>query len=163
MKRIALLLALVLCFSCFAGFAGFAVNAEEAAPSQEIQFVTVPMRATVSILYAISAEGYDSLDGLKLVVDKNGTISEVAPAGTATVNGMYCIIFQYDGLSAAEMDLAVSASVDYNGQAGESVDYSVKTFAYAYSAAGGKYVSLVEAMLKYGAAVKAMQDAKAAA
>ena len=140
--------------------AGFAVNAEEAAPSQEIQFVTVPMRATVSILYAISAEGYDSLDGLKLVVNKNGTISEVAPAGTATVNGMYCIIFQYDGLSAAEMDLTVSAYVDYNGQAGEAVEYSVSAFAEDYAAQGGKYVSLVEAMLRYGAAVKAMQDAK---
>ena len=157
MKRIALLLALVLCFSCFAGFA---VSAEGAAPSQEIEFVTVPMRATVSILYAISAEGYESLDGLKLVVDKNGATEEVAPAGTATVNGKYCIIFQYDGLSAAEMDLVVSAHVEYNGQAGEAVDYSVKTFADAYAQAGGKYVSLVEAMLRYGAAVKAMQDAK---
>ena len=160
MKKIALLLALVLCFSCFAGFG---VAAEEAAPSQEIQFVTVPMRATVSILYAISAEGYDSLDGLKLVVDKNGTISEVAPAGTATVNGMYCIIFQYDGLSAAEMDLAVSAYVDYNGQCGEAVEYSVSAFAEDYAEQGGKYVSLVEAMLRYGAAVKAMEDAKNAA
>ena len=160
MKRIALLLALVLCFSCFACFASFVVSAESAAPSQEIEFVTVPMRATVSILYAISAEGYESLDGLKLVVNKNGATDEVAPAGTATVNGKFCIIFQYDGLSAAEMELVVSAHVEYNGQAGEAVDYSVKTFADAYSAAGGKYVSLVEAMLKYGAAVKAMQDAK---
>ena len=54
----------------------------------------------------------------------------------------------------------VSAHVEYNGQAGESVDSSVKTFADAYAQAGGKYVSLVEAMLRYGAAVKAMQDAK---
>ena len=58
------------------------------------------------------------------------------------------------------MELVVSAHVEYNGQAGEAVDYSVKTFADAYAQAGGKYVSLVEAMLRYGAAVKAMQDAK---
>ena len=157
MKRIALLLALVLCFSCFAGFA---VSAEGAAPSQDIEFVTVPMRATVSILYAISADGYNGLDGLKLVVDKNGVTSEVLPAGYANVNGKYCIIFQYDGLNAAEMELVVSAHVEYNGQAGEAVSYSVKTFAEAYAAQGGKYVDLVNAMLKYGAAVKAMQDAK---
>lgn len=163
MKKIALLLALVLCFSCFAGFAGFGVAAEEAEPSQKIEFVTVPMRATVSILYAISAEGYDSLDGLKLVVDKNGVTEEVLPAGTATVNGIYCIIFQYDGLSAAEMELTVSAYVDYNGQCGEAVEYSVSAFAEDYAEQGGKYVSLVEAMLRYGAAVKAMEDAKNAA
>ena len=160
MKKIALLLALALCFSCFAGFG---VAAEEAEPSQKIEFVTVPMRATVSILYAISAEGYDSLDGLKLVVDKNGVTEEVLPAGTATVNGIYCIIFQYDGLSAAEMELTVSAYVDYNGQCGEAVEYSVSAFAEDYAEQGGKYVSLVEAMLRYGAAVKAMEDAKNAA
>ena len=156
MKRIALFLALVLCLSCFAGFAASA----EVTPSQEIDFVTVPMRATVSILYAISAEGYDSLDGLKLVVDKNGKKDEVLPAGYATVNGKSCIVFQYDGLSAAEMELEVSAHVEYNGKAGTAVSYSVKTFADAYAAQGGKYVDLVNAMLKYGAAVKAMQDAK---
>ena len=158
MKKIALLLALVLCFSCFTGLA---VSAEPTDPSQEIELVTVPMRATVSILYAISADGYSSFDGLKLVVTKNGTATEVAPAGTTEIGGKNYIVFSYDGLSAAEMELVVSAYVDYNGATGEPVEYSVATFAESYKASGGQYVYLVEAMLKYGKAVKAMLDARA--
>ena len=158
MKKIALLLALVLCFSCLAGVA---VSAEPASPSQKIELVTVPMRATVSILYAISADGYNGLDGLKLVVTKNGADAEVAPAGITTIGGKQYIVFRYDGLSAAEMELEVSAYVDYNGAVGAPVTYSVKTFADKYKTSGGQYVDLVDAMLKYGAAVKAMLDAKA--
>ena len=162
MKRtLALLLAVVLAFSSLACLTVFG-SAEAAAPSQEIVYKNISLKTNVHLLFAISAEGYESLDGLKLVVTKGDVTSEYEAAGYATIHDQKCIVFRYNGLSAAEMETVVSVHVDYNGVAGEATEASVKGFADDYKAANGKYVALVDAMLKYGASAKAVADAQAA-
>lgn len=159
MKRtLSLLLAVVLVLSSFACFTVF--GSAEAAPSQEIEFKNISLKTNVHLLFAISAEGYSSLDGLKLVVTKDENVSEYAPAGYATIGGKSCIVFRYDGLSAAEMETVVSVCVKYNGTSGAAINASVKGFADEYKAANGQYTALVDAMLAYGASVKALTDAK---
>ena len=163
-KKLALLLALVLCLSSLSGIAVVAEGEAAATPSVEIALYTVPMRATVSILYAVKAEGYASLDGLKLIADKGNGEEEVAPAGVMTLGGVRYIVFDYSNLSASEMDKKVTACIDYNGTRGNTVTYSVKDFADNYLAGEheAKYEALVEAMIAYGDAVKAMSAASAA-
>ena len=161
MKRtLALILAVVLAFSSLACLTVFG-SAETAAPSQEIVYKNISLKTNVHLLFAISAEGYESLDGLKLVVTKGEAISEYEAAGFATIYGSKYIVFRYNGLSAAEMDTVVSVYVEYNGVAGEAIEASVAGFAAEYKAANGKHTALVDAMLKYGASAKAVADAQA--
>ena len=160
MKKIALLLVLVLCLSSLTGVAAVAEGEAPAeAPSLDIALYTVPMKATVSILYAVEAAGYESVDGLKVVVTKGESSEEVLPAGVMTIDGVEYIIFEYEGLSAAEMRTTVSAHVEFGGESGASVEYSVAKFAENYK---GAHIDLVAAMLAYGDAVAAMMAAKAA-
>ena len=57
MKRIAFLLALVLCFSCFTGLM-ISAEGEEATRSLDIVSYTVPVEAgTISIYFAVPVEG----------------------------------------------------------------------------------------------------------
>ena len=159
MKRtLSLLLAVVLVLSSFACFTVF--GSAEAAPSQEIEFKNISLKTNVHLLFAISAEGYNGLDGLKLVVTKGEDTSEYDPAGYTTIGGKSYIVFRYDGLSAAEMETVVSVCVSYNGNNGPAINASVKGFAEEYKAANGQYTALVDAMLKYGASVKALTDAQ---
>ena len=122
-------------------------------PSLDIALYTVPMKATVSILYAIKASSVTSTSDLKLVVVKGDKTSEVDPAGVMTISGEKYIIFEYTGLSAAEMRTTVSAYIRCGEARGTAVEYSVAAFAEAYAAKGGKYVELVSAMLAYGDSV----------
>lgn len=161
MKKIALLLVLALCLSSLAGVVAVA-EGEPATPSLEIALYTVPMSATVSILYAVAADGYESFDGLKLLCDKGNGAEEILPAGVLEIGGKNYIIFRYDNLSAAEMDVDVTACVSYGGATGTPITYSVADFAAGYLAgsASADSKALVSAMLEYGAAVKAMLSAK---
>ena len=161
MKKIAFLLVLALCLSMPVGTVAMA-EGETATPSLEIALYTVPMRATVSILYAVEAAGYESFDGLKLLCDKGKGEEEVLPAGTLNIDGVDYIIFEYSNLAASEMDLDVTAKVSYGGATGAPVSYSVADFAQSYLAGNGSAdcKALVTAMIEYGAAVKAMASAK---
>lgn len=129
-------------------------------PSLDVALYTVPMKATVSILYAIKSSAVASTDGLKLVVVKGTTTSEVAPAGTMTISGEKYIIFEYTGLTASEMRTTVSAYIRCGEAQGNTVEYSVAAFAEAYAAKGGQYVELVSAMLAYGDAVAKLAGGK---
>ena len=114
---------------------------------------TVPMKATVSILYAIKTSSVTSTEDLRLVVTKGSTTSEIAPAGTMIISDETYIVFEYTGLTASEMRTTVSAYIRCGEARGNAVEYSVATFAEAYAAKGGQYVELVSAMLAYGDAV----------
>ncbi len=154
----------MLCLSALTGVSVVAEDEQAVTPSVDIAVYTVPMRATVSILYAVEAEGYTSFDGLKLIADKGNGEEEVAPAGIMTLGGVRYVVFDYSNLSASEMDKKVTACVEYNGTRGNTVTYSVKDFADSYLAGEHepKYEALVEAMIAYGDAVKAMSAANAA-
>ena len=62
------------------------------------------------------------------------------------------------------MDVEVTArirtTIDGETLRGAELTTSVRQFANAYKANGGKYTTLVDAMLEYGDAVKALQAAK---
>ena len=170
MKRIALLLALVLCFSCFTGLM---VSAEDEAATRSLDIVsyTVPVEAgTISIYFAVAVEGWTE-DGAYLHLEvKKGDGDFIfygnydVARGHKTINGKRCLILEYSGLSAAEMDVEVSARfrTTVAGEViyGETFTTSVRQFANDYKANGGKYTALVDAMLVYGDAVKALSAAQ---
>ena len=170
MKRIAFLLALVLCFSCFTGLM-ISAEDEVATPSLDIVSYTVPVEAgAISIYFAVPVEGWAD-DGayLHLEVKKgDGEYASYSNANSARgykyIGGQKCIIFEYSGLTAAEMDVEVTAriytTVDGETAYGAEFTTSVKGFADAYKAKGGQYTALVDAMLAYGEAVKAFQAAQ---
>ena len=141
-KNLAFLLAVVLAFTCVLGLG--AAAAEAKAP---VIYTTVPMRATVSILYAVKAA---ELDGAALYVQKNG--GEAVALTNPKEEGEY-LIFEYSNLSAAEMETKVKVYVE--GYEADAKTYSVADFLNKYIAenensANGK---LAKAMLDYGAAV----------
>ena len=167
MKRIAFLLALVLCFSCFVGIIASA-EGETASPSLDIVAYTVPVEAgTISVYFAVAVEGWAD-DGAYLHLEvKKGDGEFVSYSnskyarGHKTLDGKRCIILEYPGLTAAEMDVEITArirgAVGGEPTYGEEVTTSVRQFANDYKANGGKYTALVDAMLAYGDAVKAFQ------
>ena len=59
MKKIALLLALVLCFSCLAGVAAFADTAEKTAlKAPDIAYANVSITTNVALLFAVPMDGF---------------------------------------------------------------------------------------------------------
>ena len=153
-KNLALLLAVALAFTCMLGFG---VTAEESADDI---LVTVPMKATVSILYAVKAAGNDDA---KVVITAKDDVELDAPEaaeklGTYQIGGVDYILFEYSNLAASEMGVVVTAEI---GE--KTVKYSVAQFGDAYIAQYGenpeyaKQVKLVESMLAYGEAVAAMK------
>ena len=155
-KKIAFFLMLAL--SVLAGLP----TAAESKAAPEIAYYTVPMRATVCILYAVSADSYD---GVAVKVTKSGsTVEENAVCkGYAEIGGETYLIFEYE-LSASEMATEVSAYATSGILAGNPVSYSVNAFLdkyvndYSGVEAKAKFVKLAEAMKAYGAAVSAWQN-----
>ena len=150
-KNLALLLAVALAFTCMLGFGA---TAEESASDV---LVTVPMRATVSILYAVKAEGNEN--ATVLITAKNKVALGEAEAatkldGTYEIGGVEYILFEYSNLAASEMRTSVTANIG-----GKVVTYSVADFVEDYMAQYtgnteyAKQVTLVEKMLAYGDAV----------
>ena len=151
-KRIALFLVLVLCVSALSVLA----TAEEStAPSLDIAYYTGPMRATVSILYAVEYAGdvYLMVDGARL--DAIGTLTKDLGTGEKTY-----LIFEYN-LNANQMAKEVSAYATNGTDAGKTVTYSVNEFLDAYAAkyegeeSKANHVQLVKDMKAYGEAVAA--------
>ena len=157
-KNLALLLAVALAFTCMLGFGA---TAEESASDV---LVTVPMRATVSILYAVKAAGNE--DASVLITAKNGVALGAPEAATKIdddydIGGVKYILFEYSNLTASEMRTSVTATID-----GKVVTYSVADFVADYTAqyTGTEYakqVTLVEKMLAYGDAVAEMNKEEA--
>ena len=172
MKRIAFLLALVLCFSCFVGIIasaeGDASSAPAAEPSLDIAFYTVPINACeASIVFAVKAEGWENNgEFLHLQVKRGAEDFKHVPdktskKGTCEIGGEKYIILQYD-LEVYEMDVVITARAYHtpDGEtvvSGTEVTTSVNLWAKAYKDNGGQYGKLVDAMTAYGAAVKAYQ------
>ena len=106
-KNLALLLAVALAFTCMLGFG---VTAEESADDI---LVTVPMKATVSILYAVKAVGND--DATVVITAKDGVALDAPEAaeklGTYQIGGVDYILFEYSNLAASEMDVVVTAKI----------------------------------------------------
>ena len=131
----------------------------------EIAYCTVPMRATVSILYAVRAEGYDNPSALELLATKTGGVTDVvAPVGISKINGEDHVIFEYDNLYASDMETDVVACVRYDGGApGGSVTYSVKRFVddYVEKNPTSRYNDMLIKMLEYGESVAQMNAASA--
>ena len=159
-KRFLFLLVAVVALCSLVGISAVAADSE---PSVEIAYYTVPMRASVEILYAVPADNYSvnsdgTVDGLSLLVWKGseGSVDNacsVKSSGVADINGKPHIVFVYDQLGAHQMGLKVCARVSYNGRLGSAVNYSVKDFAASYD---GAYKSLVAALIKYGNAIEAL-------
>ena len=156
-KNLALLLAVALAFTCMLGFGA---TAEESASDV---LVTVPMRATVSILYAVKAA--DNEDATVLITAKNGVALGAPEAATKIddyeIGGVKYILFEYSNLAASEMRTSVTATIG-----GKVVTYSVADFVADYTAqyTGTEYakqVTLVEKMLAYGDAVAEMNKEEA--
>ena len=159
-KNLAFLLAVVLAFSCLLG-----LSATAAEPSNEIAMVTVPMRATVSILYAVEAAGYADSAAVSVVITaKDGNVLDEAEAaknlGVYQIDGVDYILFEYSNLEAADMEVEVTAKVEGGNS---TVTYSVAKFAeeyvaqYAGNADYAEEVKLVNSMIAYGEAVAAMK------
>ena len=150
-----LLILTLLTGTCVLPVVSVAESAESTATDHnlDIALYTVPMKASVVILYAIKSSSVSGVDGLKLVVTKGEESTDVLPAGRMIYEGEEYIVFEYKGLAASEMRTSVSAYVCYGDAHGSAVEYSVADFAEAYIAKGGKYVELVNAMLEYGDAV----------
>ena len=170
MKRIAFLLALVLCFSCFVGIIASA-EGEIETRSLDIVAYTVPVEAgTISMYFAVPVKGWSNDGGYLHIEIKEGDgeyttyYNANVARGYKYINGEKCIVFEYSGLTAAEMDVEVTARVraTVSGEItyGNEFTASVRKFAADYKAKGGKYTALVDAMLEYGDAVKALQAAQ---
>ena len=170
MKRIAFLLALVLCFSCFTGLM-ISAEGEEATRSLDIVSYTVPVEAgTISIYFAVAVEGWNAEGEYLHLEVKKGDGDFVfygnydVARGFKYIGGQKCLIFEYSGLTAAEMDVEVTArirtAIDGETIYGAELTTSVRGFADAYKTQGGKYTTLVDAMLAYGDAVKALYAAQ---
>lgn len=143
-KNLALLLAVVLVFT---SMLGLSVSATEA--DAPVIYTTVPMRATVSILYAVKADRE-----VELVATKADGEPETLTS-FKNENGVY--YFEYSNLSAAEMETKVTVYVA--GHQDSAVSYSVADFLNAYIA---KHTvddvvdtngTLAQKMLDYGTAV----------
>jgi len=163
-KRIALLLVLALCISSLVGLTAIAEG--EATPSLEIAYCTVPMQASVCILYAVAADEYDDASKLKVLVWENDEADavELSASGVLEIGGKDYVVFAYTGLSAAEMRTVVYAKVSYDGALGTKVaSYSVAAFVEAYCATDASQANkdMVSAMLAYGDAVANMEANKA--
>ena len=170
MKRIAFLLALVLCFSCFTGLM---ISAEDEVATRTLDIVsyTVPVEAgAISIYFAVPVAGWAE-EGKYLHLEvKKGDGDFIfygnydVARGFKYIGGQKCIIFEYSGLTAAEMDVEVTArirtTVDGEVLYGAELTTSVRQFASDYKTQGGKYTALVDAMLAYGDAVKALSAAQ---
>ena len=167
MKRIAFLLALVLCFSCFVGIIASA-EGDAVEPSLDIAFYTVPISACeASIVFAVKAEGWaNNGEYLHLQVKRGAedfkhVSDKTSKKGTCEIGGEKYIILQYD-LEVYEMDVVITARAYHtpDGEtvvSGAEVTTSVNLWAAAYKANGGQHTKLVDAMTAYGAAVKAYQ------
>lgn len=157
-KKIALLLALALCLSMLAGM----TVAAEGETAPKIAYYTVPMRATVCILYAVSADSYD---GVAVKVTKSGSsVAEDAVCkGLSEINGKEYLIFEYE-LAASEMSTKVEAYATNGTQNSEPVTYSVNEFldnyveSYRSVEAKAKFVKLAQAMKAYGEAISAWKN-----
>ena len=161
-RKLILFLAVALALTSIVGLTALAEDAE---PSVEIAYYTVPMTATVEIFYAIPADGYKvnpdgTVDGLSLLVWEGAegtadTAVKLSAKGVTSINGKNHIIFVYDGLDAGEMDVKVYARAFFGDRLGSTKVYSVKDFAASYN---GEYKSLVAALIKYGNAIKALAE-----
>lgn len=155
-KKLALLLAVALVFTCMLG-----LSATAETPSDEIAMVTVPMRATVSILYAVEAAGYNDPANVSVVIIAKGgeTVEDTAEnLGVYNIDGKDYILFEYSNLSAADMRTTVTAKV---AGGTKTVEYSVEKFATDYEAANPDKtaeITLLNKMLAYGDAVAAMNN-----
>ena len=159
-KHLAFTIVIAMLLSMLVGLTAFANDAE---PSVEIEYYTVPMTATVEMLYAVPAEGYDinddgTVDGLYLLVWKGAegsveSAEKIQSCGFMRIDGVKHLIFRYDGLGAHEMGVKAYARISYNGRLGSTKSYSVKDFAASYD---GKYEDLVASFIKYGNAVETL-------
>lgn len=173
-KHLVIIVAIAMLLMMLIGLTAFANDAEPAAdieptaniePSVEIEYYTVPMTATVEILYAVPMEGYEvnpdgSVDGLYLLVWKGAegsveSAEKIQSCGFMTINGRQHLIFRYEGLGAHEMGVRAYARISYNGRLGTTKSYSVKDFAASYD---GEYKSLVAALIKYGNAIELLAN-----
>ena len=157
MKKIALLLLLAICISVL----GITVSSAETAatdPALEIAFYTVPMRASVSILYAVEKYNdrtvYVVADGKQAKF--RGELTQNLGGGEKTY-----LIYECE-LDAKDMSKEVTAYVvdaTDTTKTGTTITYSVNTFLDSYiaryndDATKTAYVDLVKAMKAYGEAI----------
>ncbi len=175
-KNLSLILALALVLSSLACLTVVGGAAEtEAAPSQEIAYYNLSLKANVCLLFAVPADGYavkadGTVSNLQLLVWEGNSASglynkkdatakgEVVEAsGKMTIGESEYVIFSYSGLSASQMTETVYVRTLYTNARGdrsysEVYDYSVAEFAMTYN---GSKTDLVSKMLAYGDACEA--------
>ena len=174
-KNLAFLLAAILLVGSMLGLTAAAETETETeaaqAPSQEIEYFNVSIKADVELLAAVPAAGYardedGNFAGVELLVWEEASDSYLygddsavvltPERGVAYIGGVPHMVFKYAGLAASEMSKVVYARVLYTDENGlraygDVCDYSIAEFANSYlGAEASEHKALVEAMIDYG-------------
>lgn len=172
-KNLAFLLAAILLVSSMLGLTAVAETETETAqaPSQEITYFNLSVKADVELLCAVPAAGYargedGSFKGVELLVweeasdsyiygDENAVVL-TPELGVAYIGAAPHMVFKYAGLAASEMSKVIYVRVVYTDENGlrsygDVCDYSIAEFANNYlSAPNTEHKALVEKMIDYG-------------
>ena len=172
-KNLAFLLAAILLVSSMLGLTAVAETETEPAqaPSQEITYFNLSVKADVELLCAVPAAGYargedGSFKGVELLVweeasdsyiygDENAVVL-TPELGVAYIGAAPHMVFKYAGLAASEMSKVIYVRVVYTDENGlrsygDVCDYSIAEFANNYlSAPNTEHKALVEKMIDYG-------------
>ena len=162
-KNLALLLVVAIVFTCLLGFSA------SAAEYYTVSIVTVPMRATVSVLFAIEIlDGNDETinnykdheagehTGISIYKTVNGEEQSrdmnFEYKGILQMGGKMYWVYEYSNISAAEMENNIRAKVTSTPDS-FSVNVSVAQFLRSYAADTNNLEAdrtLAEKMLAYG-------------
>ena len=166
-------LVLVLCLGTVGIFA-FGTGAEENAPSLSLDYANLSFRDSITIKFAVRAEGADGVsllcwtapeeDYVKGTEDRAITVST-----TETIEGQDYLVFDYNGLAAKQMTdtVYVRAYAVVDGKAVYSNVRKYSALEYAYTVLGkmnnekssdAELCDLMEAMLAYGGAAQKYFD-----
>ena len=166
-KNLAILLVVATLFTCLLGFSA------SAAPSYKIAMVTVPMRATLSILFAVEVDDYGTLEtgepasprvAIYESIESNSRQHYLNTIGVYTDEGGKSYwIYEFE-LPAADMEKQIKA--DVVGQRGLHEIFSAADYLRAYIKTrpeGDAYAKLAQKMIDLGKAASDYNEAKAAA
>ena len=153
-KNLAILLVVATLFTCLLGFSA------SAADYYTVSMVTVPMRATVSVLFAVEVKTGDVNNKVEgeahpgISIYKNGAIrdSNYEYKGILEMDGKQYWVYEYSNIAASEMEVDIRAKVP--GTLDDlSIHVTVADYLRAYA---GKmendenYRDLANKMLAYG-------------
>ena len=153
-KNLALLLVVAIVFTCLLGFSA------SAADYYTVSMVTVPMRATISVLFAVEVKTGDvnnKVDGENhpgISIYKDGGIrdSNYEYKGILEMDGKQYWVYEYSNIAASEMEVDIRAKVPSTPD-NLSIHVTVADYLRAYAGNtenDANYIDLANKMLAYG-------------